>query len=102
MTGRIADRAVQIHGGAGYMGIRHRALLPRWSAVSDLRRIEPDPAAHHRPRHDEGGAGVKGGPAPPPRALILRQAQDEALILSLSKYEGRAGSNELFPLRRRP
>ena len=37
MAGRVADRAVQIHGGAGYMsGIRNRTFLSRRAAVSNL------------------------------------------------------------------
>ena len=59
MCGRVADRAVQIHGGAGYMSrVRGRALLPRRAPVPHLRGHEPDPAARHRPQHDQGGAEV--------------------------------------------
>ena len=50
MVGRVADRAVQIHGGAGYMSeyaverfYRDVRLFPH------LRGHQPDPAARHRP-----------------------------------------------------
>ena len=59
MCGRVADRAVQIFGGAGYMQrLRHRALLPRRAAIPDLRRHEPDPAARDRAQYGEGGGAL--------------------------------------------
>jgi alkylation response protein AidB-like acyl-CoA dehydrogenase len=43
--GRVADRAVQIHGGAGYMaGVQGGALLSRRAPDADLRGHQPDPA----------------------------------------------------------
>ena len=54
MVGRVADRAVQIFGGAGYVadyGIER--LLPRRAHLPHLRGHQPDPADRHRPRDDE-------------------------------------------------
>jgi acyl-CoA dehydrogenase len=51
MCGRVADRAVQIFGGAATSRQRHRALLSRRAAVPHLRGHEPDPAARDRAEH---------------------------------------------------
>ena len=62
MVGRVADRAVQIFGGAGYIadyGIER--LLSRRPPVPHLRRHQPDPAAGHRPRDDEAGRVIVTG-----------------------------------------
>ena len=51
MVGRVADRAVQIHGGAGvHVRLRGRAVLSRRPLIADLRRHQPDPAIGYRPR----------------------------------------------------
>ena len=65
MVGRVADRAVQIHGGAGlHRGLRGRALLPRRAAVPDLRGHLADPAADHRPRDAARGGRLSAVTAP--------------------------------------
>ena len=50
MVGRVADRAVQIHGGSGYM---RGVAVERFYRDARLFRIyegtTPDPADHHRP-----------------------------------------------------
>ena len=49
MVGRAVDRAVQVHGGLGYMrSVAGRALLPRRPAVPDLRGHQRDPEAGDR------------------------------------------------------
>ena len=50
MVGRVADRAVQIHGGARLHARRAGgAHVPRRATVPDLRGHQPDPTGHHRP-----------------------------------------------------
>ena len=57
--GRIADRVVQIHGGYGYIKeYPVERLLPRRAAVPHLRGHQPDPAAHHRTRADQGARAM--------------------------------------------
>ncbi len=54
MVGRVADKAVQIFGGAGYIAeYGNRALLPRRADLPHLRGHQPDPAGGHRPRDPE-------------------------------------------------
>ena len=54
MAGRVADRAVQIFGGRGYIARHGRgALLSRAPRRPDLGGHERDPAADHRPRPRE-------------------------------------------------
>ncbi len=49
MVGRVADRAVQIFGGAGLCRrLRHRALLPRRAHLPHLRGHQPGATARHR------------------------------------------------------
>ena len=64
MCGRVADRCVQVHGGAGYLReYDGRALLPRCAHLPHLRRHHPDPAmeiakqccANARPAWRKGG-----------------------------------------------
>ena len=50
---RVANQAVQIHGGYGYMNEAPRLALPaRRPAAGDRRRHERDPAPAHRPGAD--------------------------------------------------
>ena len=47
----VADKAVQFHGGAGYMEEYAAARFYRGRPfVSDLRRHEPDSTKYHRPK----------------------------------------------------
>ncbi len=59
--GRVADRNVQVHGGAGYVAdYAGGAALPGRPPGSPLRRDHPDPAAGDRPQRDPGGQGRPG------------------------------------------
>ena len=52
MCGRVADRAVQMLGGRGYLaGQRGRTLLSRRARVPHLRRHDADPSVEHREDH---------------------------------------------------
>ena len=71
MAGRVADRALQILGGRGYMHREPgRALLPRAPRRPDLGGNERDPAADHRatgssseaPRPTSAGSGRRVRP----------------------------------------
>ena len=87
MCGRVADRAVQIFGGAGYMRrLRHRALLPRRAPVPPLRRHQPDPADRHRPQH-----GARSERAEPPHSFThpLHRRQDHEDIRIRRAASGR-------------
>ena len=68
MVGRVADRAVQIFGGAGYISrVRHRAPVPRRAHLPHLRGYERSAEADHRARDDQA-RGVRGHPTPLRRA----------------------------------
>ena len=66
MAGQVADQAVQVHGGTGYMReVPGRADLPRRPAAAPLRGHQRDPAAHHRRRP----GAKRTAPAEPPVKL---------------------------------
>ena len=55
---RVANLAVQIHGGYGFTkDFRRREVLPRREALHDRRGDVRDPADGHRPRAPEEAAG---------------------------------------------
>jgi acyl-CoA dehydrogenase len=57
MAGNVADLAVQIHGGSGYMReVPVERHLPRRSPVAAVRGNQRDPAADHRVESAQGGA----------------------------------------------
>ena len=59
MVGTVADLAVQIHGGSGYMrDVAGRANLSRRPVAPPVRGHQRDPAPHHRRRTGQGRAAL--------------------------------------------
>ena len=50
MLGRVADRGVQVHGGAGYINEYPVERFYRDAPAAPVRGHDPGPAAHHRAR----------------------------------------------------
>ena len=68
MAGNVADLAVQIHGGSGYMrGVAGRTHLPRCAPAAAVRGHQRDPATDHRVEPRQGGTAMTGAaPWPTP------------------------------------
>ena len=104
----VADRAVQIHGGYGYIkDYPGREVLPRRQALHDRRGDERDPAARHRQataleRLMTAAARGRLGHGSSPRGVLAGQSRPIGRAISEVERESGAASRILRLLFRGP